>query len=585
MKPIYNDFKLVSAFILTLFFFSCDKKLTETNISPNALNAEQVDPGFVMTDVLSRSAMEAVLSGFAGNTSQCIIDATMQYVQQDQGGGVNIKNTFGWKGRGWGYRNFYLPLANSNYLGKRAKDSKDSTFLRGVSLTMQAYWFGYNTSGWGDVPFSEAMRGEDNILKPVYDSQKDVFKGVLSYLEDANDAFGNVHAVTDFTRAADIMYSGNFNKWRAFANSLRLRFLMRLSEKTDEMKDIGVDVKAEFNKMVSDPGRYPVILNSADNAIVQLPGTSASDSWPLGAFNQKTEDPYRRQKPGAPFVNFLKEARDPRLTVWLKPVDVRTIIEDRGGDKVIMKDSDGKVKKFLKAFQEGVDTSLFVGLPIALANPDTYNGNNGNDLNTIRNLDPSIYSSGAANPFVSYFTPMFRENKSPYLPGTFLTAAEVNFILAEAAVRGWITGSAGEYFRNGIVASLEQYDVSNGDMRVYNPGTHEIEAYDQNIFLNSMMDRFNSASDKLLPVMEQKWVALFTTIEAWFDWRRTGYPDLGKNLVNGPQGNKMPVRFYFGDSEKNFNEDNVNKAIQNLEPAVDDQWSKIWLLQGTGKPW
>ena len=83
MKPIYKDFKLVSAFILTLFFFSCDKKLTETNISPNALNAEQVDPGFVMTDVLSRSAMEAVLSGFGGNTSQCIIDATMQYVQQD----------------------------------------------------------------------------------------------------------------------------------------------------------------------------------------------------------------------------------------------------------------------------------------------------------------------------------------------------------------------------------------------------------------------------------------------------------------------------------------------------------------------
>lgn len=585
MKPVYKNFKLISAFILPLFFFSCDKKLTETNISPNALNAEEVDPGFVMTDVLSRSAMEMVLAGFAGNTSQCIIDATMQYVQQDQGGGVNIKNTFGWKGRGWGYRNFYLPLANSNYLGKRAKDSKDSTFLRGVSLTMQGYWFGLNTSGWGDVPFSEAMRGEDDILKPVYDKQKDVFKGLLGYLDEANDAFSNVHTVTDFTRSADIMFNGDINKWRAFANSLRLRFLMRLSEKTNEMMDIGVDVKAEFNKIISDPGKYPVILNSADNAIVLLPGTSASDSYPLGAFNQKTEDPYRRQKPGAPFVNFLKETRDPRLTVWLQPVDVPTIIEDRGGDKVIMKDSDGKVKKFLKTFQEGADTSLFVGLPIALANPDNYNGNNGNDLSTIRNLDPSIYNSGAANPFVSYFAPMFRENKSPYLPGIFLTATEVNFTLAEAAVRGWITGSAEDYFRKGILASLKQYDVNDGDMRVYNPETHQIEAYDQNAFLNSMVGRFNNATDKILPVMEQKWVSLFTTIEAWFDWRRTGYPDLSKNLVNGPQGDKIPIRFYFGDSEKNFNEDNVNKAIQNLEPAADDQWSKIWLLQGTGKPW
>jgi hypothetical protein len=100
-----------------------------------------------------------------------------------------------------------------------------------------------------------------------------------------------------------------------------------------------------------------------------------------------------------------------------------------------------------------------------------------------------------------------------------------------------------------------------------------------------MINHYNSASDKLLPIMEQKWLSLFTTLEAWFDWRRTGYPNLGKNLVSGPHGEKMPIRFYFGDSEKNFNEENVNKAIERLEPPIDDQWSKIWLLQGTGKPY
>lgn len=120
---------------------------------------------------------------------------------------------------------------------------------------------------------------------------------------------------------------------------------------------------------------------------------------------------------------------------------------------------------------------------------------------------------------------------------------------------------------------------------MYNPENHAIEPYDEAAFLNSMEDEFNNAPDKILPIIEQKWVALFTTIDAWFDWRRTGYPDLGKNLVNGPQGDKIPVRFYFGDSEKNFNAENVEVSIQNLEPAVDDQWSKMWLLQGTGKPW
>lgn len=123
------------------------------------------------------------------------------------------------------------------------------------------------------------------------------------------------------------------------------------------------------------------------------------------------------------------------------------------------------------------------------------------------------------------------------------------------------------------------------DVSVYNYVTHQIEEFNENQFLQNMAQEFDDSSDKILPIMEQKWVALFTTVESWFDWRRTGYPDLGKNIVNGPQGQKMPIRFYFGDSEKNFNEENVNKSIQNLEPAVDDQWSKMWLLQGTGKPW
>ena len=585
MRHVYRNIKFLLAIFVVLFFSGCDEKLTEANISPNSLNAEQIDPAFVMTNVISQSAYTMVLAGFAGNTSQCVLDAAMQYVQQDQGGGVNVKNTFGWKGRGWGYRSFYLPLSNSNYLGKRAQDSRDSAFLKGVSLAMQAYWFGYNTSGWGDVPFSEAMRGEDKILRPAYDSQKEVFKGVLGYLEQANEAFRRATPVSDFTKSADIMYNGNLTKWRAFTNSLHLRFLMRLSEKTSEMKEIGVDVKAEFNRIISDPNKYPIIVHNEDNAVVPLPATSSSDSWPLGPFNQKTEDPYRRQKPGAPFVDFLKENRDPRLTVWIKPVDVQTVIADKGSDKVFLMDDNGKIKKFLKTFNENVDTSLFVGLPIALPNPDNYNGNNGDDRNIVSNMDPSIYSGGAANPFISYFSSMFRENSSPYLPVTFLTATEVNFILAEAVVRGWISGSAEEFFKKGILASLRQYDVNNGDMAVYNPTNHKIEAFNESGFLSNMINDFKEAPDKILPIIEQKWIALFTTVEAWFDWRRTGYPELGKNLVNGPQGDKIPVRFYFGDSEKNFNEENVNKAISNLQPAVDDQWSKMWLIQGTGKPW
>ncbi len=576
---------LFSIFIISLTL-SCDEALTNANISPNSLDADQVDPAYVMTDVITRSATTLTFAGFAGNDSQAVLDALMQYAQQSQGGGVNVKNTFGWKGRGWDYRWFYLSSSNSNFLGKRAHASKDSTFLKGVSLTMQAFWFGYYTSGWGDIPFSEAYRAEERILKPAYDDQKDVFKGILSYLEEANEAFRRASPISDFTKAQDPMYKGDFTKWRSFANSLRLRFLMRLSEKTNEMKEIGVDVKAEFNKMVSDPNRYPIIVNNDANAVVPFPATSNFDAYPLGPLNKKAnQSTYRRQKPGLPFVNLLKENRDPRLTVWIKPVEVQTVVEDKGSAQVIMKGDDGKVKRFIKEFNKNADTSLYVGMPIAAPNPDIHNGNSGSNLNAVIGLDPSVYSSTGANPFVSYFASMFLEDNNPLLPGIFLVASEVNLILAEAAARGWISGSAEEYFKKGIQTSISQYNINDGDPVVYNPDNHKIEVYNENEFLNKMISNFHEASDKLLPIMEQKWLSLFLQIEAWFDWRRTGYPDLGKNIVNGPRGEIMPIRFYFGDSEKNFNGENVNKAISNLDPPVDDQWSKMWLLQGTGKPY
>src|SRR5690606_40016473 len=101
----------------------------------------------------------------------------------------------------------------------------------------------------------------------------------------------------------------------------------------------------------------------------------------------------------------------------------------------------------------------------------------------VTNMDPSIYSAGASNPFVSYFTGMFRENSSPYLPGTFITASEVNFLIAEAVVRGWVSGSAVDYFKQGIQTSLHQYDRSEEHTSVYNNLNHHIEQFNENQFV------------------------------------------------------------------------------------------------------
>jgi hypothetical protein len=180
---------------------------------------------------------------------------------------------------------------------------------------------------------------------------------------------------------------------------------------------------------------------------------------------------------------------------------------------------------------------------------------------------------------------MYRQNSIALVKSVFITAAEVNFLLAEAVVRGWISGSALDYYKQGILASLSQYDIKNGDQKVYNTSTHAIEPFNQDAFLTEMTDIYNQATDKIEPIMTQSWTANFLNVEAYFNWRRTGYPNLGKNIVNGPKGDKIPVRLIYGTEEFNFNRDNTSAAINNLQPAQNDQWSKTWLNQGTGKPW
>lgn len=99
---------------------------------------------------------------------------------------------------------------------------------------MKSYQFGFLTSAFGDIPYSNALQAEkgggDEFFKPTYDSQKDVFIGVLNDLKEANTFLTNTDICTEAI-SSDILYAGDGQKWRKLANSLRLRFYMRLSEK------------------------------------------------------------------------------------------------------------------------------------------------------------------------------------------------------------------------------------------------------------------------------------------------------------------------------------------------------------------
>lgn len=572
-----------SGLFVLLLVTGC-QDLTEINRNPNELTDDKVNPAYVLTSVISGSATELTDLAFAGNVTQKLVPDAMQYTQRDFLE-YSITNQFAWSSLSFDYRGLHQPLSNAAYLETRAPGNPDSLFIKGTAKVMQAFWFGMHSSMWGDIPYKEAFQGTAN-LQPAFDAQKDVFAGIIADLEEANTDLQRAGAVNSAVmKKADILYGGDVLKWRKFANSLHLRYLLRLSGKAGDMVAAGINVSADFSKMIADPVKYPIITTTADNASVGFPGTNTIDSWPLGPLITTGESEFYRVKAASTVVDYLKIRKDPRLTIWFRPVEVQTLVRDRGADVVIAKDAAGAVKRYVKTYTAGTDTSLYVGLKIALSDPDSYNNNNAAHRAQAVALGSGIYNGGAANPFVSYLGTMYRTNTNPLVKSTFMSASEVNFMLAEAAVRGWLSSDAWMHTAAGISASLEQYGIAAGDAKVYNPVTHTTESFQPVAFLSALEKEFKAAADPLEIVIQQKWLTSFSTMEGWFDWRRTGFPDIGKNVQNGAMGEKIPVRYIYGESELNYNAASTNTAISRLTPATNEQWSKMWLIQGTSKPW
>lgn len=575
MKIIkYNIIKLVLVSFLVINV-ACSESLTELNVSPNALADTEVDIKFVLTGVLSSSAqMQTQLTYDWGELS-----AATQYLQRDFTS--YEENNYQWSPVD--YNSFYRPLKNAQYIYERAENEKEGqvrNYYQAVALIMKAYGFGFLTSAFGDVPYSEALRAEQggDAYQPVYDTQQDVFFAILSDLERANELLSSAGVISEVADA-DLVYQGDSQKWRRFANSLRLRFYMRLSDKSE------MDAQNAFESIVQ--SNIPLIETNEDNAAVDFVGTGSDNSWPGGPLNWSNRSEFYRRKPSSTIVNDLIALGDPRLTKWVAPVDVQLV----AGTENSLVLEEGRLKRYTNAdvaainsdanMENDLNTSLFVGLPIALNSPNDFNM--GAETLTefgdvISTLSADTYLAAAANPHSSYLTPMYSENTNELVKAVFMNAAEVEFLLAEASARGWINDNAYAHYENGIQLSFGQYDIMDGDVEaVYDEENDVLVAFDEAAYLSNAQSVFNAASNPLEPIMHQKWISQWLTFESWFDWRRTGFPELDQYIISGTRGQETPVRFIYSDP---YNEANLLDAISTgLNPPENDQWSQMWLLQ------
>ncbi|HMP32624.1 MAG TPA: SusD/RagB family nutrient-binding outer membrane lipoprotein, partial [Saprospiraceae bacterium] len=145
--------------------------------------------------------------------------------------------------------------------------------------------------------------------------------------------------------------------------------------------------------------------------------------------------------------------------------------------------------------------------------------------------------------------------------GVIMTYAELQFLMAEAAQKGWINASANTFYENGIKASMAYYSVTMPDGYLSLP----------QIALSS------NSTENLNKIGFQKWIASFYQgLEAWFDWRRTGIPAL-KPGVSNQNANRIPVRFIYPIIEQSLNGANRTTAVS--RQGVDDINTKMWHLK------
>lgn len=116
---------------------------------------------------------------------------------------------------------------------------------QGITLVMKSMLFGLITDLWGDAPYTAALKGADGTQAntyPVFDSQEAIYTGILADLEKANTLLSKAAAeYKGLPGVADVYYQGNPTKWRKLANSLSLRYLLRISSKKPDVAKAGIE--------------------------------------------------------------------------------------------------------------------------------------------------------------------------------------------------------------------------------------------------------------------------------------------------------------------------------------------------------
>lgn len=417
-------------------------------------------------------------------------------------------------------------INDAHFMGKFATSEALKSSYNGLMHFARAIKFYDLTMSLGDIPYTEALQGEsDKVYFPKYNSQKDVFLGILKELDQADQLFA---AGTKFE--GDPLYAGDVAKWRKLINSFQLNVLIQLSKKAD---DTDLKIKERFASVLA--GK-PIFTSNSDN--FQL------------IRSDKSGQVYPFYKVGNNFVIYpmvsdeiispLKALKDRRLFFYANPAAAQ--------------------------LEKGLQPNNF----------DAYTG-----------VDPSLpfenLSGIAKSKDFSKLNDRYTELVTGE-PTQQYSYAHLCFVIAEAASRGWVNESAVDWYKKGIEASMSFIASNTPATSQY---THDMPM-DATYIANATAQyaaTFPANQEKQIEaIINQKYLASFlqARITPYYDYRRTGYPKWKINpasSLNADAPTKIPVRWRYPSVEFQNNSANLDEALKRQFNGVDDINNLIWILK------
>lgn len=553
MKTNIRTYILLLLTIFAVTVSSCSDSYME-NLNTDPSKANSIDPNAQLTTAELQTYGDLGMVEMYRNYHYAFAQQLMGcWNTTNYGGRHTIDNNE--MGRMW--ISFY-PKAIKNLTDGIARSNENAS-LTNVNAALRiyrVYMMSLMTDVYGDAPCSEAGLGYlDGKFNPRYDTQEEIYTWFFKELKEAATALQQ----SGDKISGDVIYKGDVIKWKKFANSLRLRYAMRISDVAPEK------AKQEFeDALLGDGGVFSSASDDALIKYIEVPFSFGQESYTDYRGNALSKLLFGNDPANNPsylcstFFNQMKNSGDPRTyriarfyydglmssTSTNNRIDLTEEVLAKG---VTMNPRDPGAFSW-EPWPTGYESDIMK--EIALTNPSVA-------TSMARETEPKL-----ANNFLK------SDN-----PGVIITSAEINFLMAEAALKGWnVTGTVADLYAKGVRESMDflsnHYDCD------------KITDAEFSTFIANNGIGYTDEQKKAA-INTQAWILHLTNpAESWANVRRSGYPrlkspaeyDFAQFLTGGAD---IPVRLSYPVLESSYNKQSYEEALNRM--GGENSWNTpLW---------